>query len=57
MNIPATENIPVLGDSLVRMGSIPHGTTINAQCLAPISISQGPPEISPVSVKPFAGGA
>jgi hypothetical protein len=56
MNIPATENTPVLGDSLVRMGSIPHGTTINAQCLAPTSTFQGPPQISPVNLKPFGEG-
>ncbi|KAJ5465366.1 hypothetical protein N7530_009153 [Penicillium desertorum] len=56
MNIPATENVPVLGDSLVRMGSIPHGTTINAQCLAPTSSYQGPPQILPVSLKPFGEG-
>lgn len=56
MNIPATDNTPVLGDSLVRMASIPHGTTINAQCLAPIGTFQGPPQISPVSVKPFGEG-
>lgn len=54
MNVPATNNTPVLGDSLVRMGSIPHGTTINAECLAPTSDSLGPPEIPPVSLVPFA---
>lgn len=53
MNIPATNNVPVLGDSLVRMGSIPHGTTINAQCLAPNSSFQGPPTIPPSSLEPF----
>jgi hypothetical protein len=56
MNIPATDNSPVLGDSLVRMASIPHGTTINAQCLAPTSTFQAPPQISPVSLKPFGVG-
>ncbi|GFF43224.1 hypothetical protein IFM58399_06872 [Aspergillus lentulus] len=56
MNIPATDNSPVLGDSLVCMASIPHGTTINAQCLAPTNTFQGPPQISPVSLKPFGVG-
>lgn len=56
MKIPATNNTPVLGDSLVRMASIPHGTTINAQCLAPTSTFQGPPQISAVSLKPFGVG-
>ncbi|GIJ91151.1 hypothetical protein Asppvi_010116 [Aspergillus pseudoviridinutans] len=55
MKIPATDN-PALGDSLVRMGSIPHGTTINAQCLEPTSTFQGAPNISPVSLKPFGVG-
>lgn len=36
------------------MGSIPHGTTINAQCLVSTStIVQGAPDISPVSITPF----
>jgi hypothetical protein len=54
MNVPATNNTPDLGDSLVRMGSIPHGTTINAQCLAPKSILQGSPKIPSTSLVPFA---
>lgn len=59
MNVPPTNNTPVLGESLVRMGSIPHGTTINAQCLAPTSNFSGPPEIPPASlaVFPTQGGA
>jgi hypothetical protein len=58
MNVPPTNNTPVLGESLVRMGSIPHGTTINAQCLAPTSNSSGPPVIPPASlaVQPIGGG-
>ncbi|KAJ6011767.1 hypothetical protein N7499_013260 [Penicillium canescens] len=58
MNVPPTNNTPVLGESLVRMGSIPHGTTINAQCLAPTSVFPGPPEIPPASlaVQPVGGG-
>jgi hypothetical protein len=56
MNVPATEVNPVLNESLVRMGSIPHGTTINAQCLFPTSIHKGAPKIPPASLKPFAEG-
>lgn len=35
------------------MGSIPHGTTINAQCLVPTATTTGSPTISPVSIEPF----
>ena len=56
MHVPATTNDPVLGESLVRMGSIPHGTTINAQCLAPTSSIAGPPTIPPVDMTPFLIG-
>jgi hypothetical protein len=57
MNIPATTTTPVLANSLVRMGSIPHGTTINAQCLAPTTSVNGPPNIPPVSITPFVIGS
>jgi hypothetical protein len=53
MHIPATTKIPVLADSLVRMASIPHGTTINAQGLAPTTSINGPPNIPKVSITPF----
>ncbi|KAJ5820339.1 hypothetical protein N7474_005930 [Penicillium riverlandense] len=56
MNVPATNNTPVLGDSLVRMASIPHGTTINAQCLAPTRIFKGPPDIPKANLSPFPSG-
>lgn len=56
MNIPATNSSPVLGDSLSRMGSIPHGTTINAQCLEPSQNFSGPPVIAEASLVPFAPG-
>lgn len=56
MHVPATTNDPVLGESLVRMGSIPHGTTINAQCLAPSTSITGPPTIPPVDITPFVIG-
>jgi len=57
MHIPATTNDPVLGESLVRMGSIPHGTTINAQCLAPNTSIAGPPTIAAVDITPFVIGS
>ncbi|KAJ5999949.1 hypothetical protein N7481_000358 [Penicillium waksmanii] len=57
MNVPSTNNTPVLGESLVRMASIPHGTTINAQCLAPTSNFSGPPVIPPANLQPFPRGS
>ncbi len=56
MHVPATKNTPNLGATLVRMASIPHGTTINAQCIAPTAAIAGPPTIPPVSITPFIIG-
>lgn len=56
MHVPATTTDPVLGESLARMASIPHGTTINAQCLAPTSSIAGPPNIPAVDITPFVIG-
>lgn len=53
MHVPATTVDPVLGESLTRMASIPHGTTINAQCLAPTASVKGPPTIPAVDITPF----
>jgi hypothetical protein len=53
MHVPATTTTPVLGETLVRMASIPHGTTIEAQCLAPAASTAGAPTIPPVSITPF----
>jgi hypothetical protein len=55
MNVPATAINPPLGNTLVRMGSIPHGTTINAQGVPPVQ-TQGAPDISPRSITPFTIG-
>ena len=52
MHVPATDKDPILGESLCRMGSIPHGATINAQCLAPTSSLPGPPQFQPVDPTP-----
>lgn len=35
LNVPASSS-PKNGPSVVRMASIPHGTTIHAQCLSPV---------------------
>jgi hypothetical protein len=56
MHIPATTGDPPLATSLVRMGSIPHGTTINAQCLEPTQTFNGPPKIPTVDITPFVIG-
>jgi hypothetical protein len=56
MNVPATDVNPVLNESLARMASIPHGTTINAQCLFPTSTHQGAPKIPQVGLRPFRKG-
>ena len=53
MHVPGTTVDPNLGESLARMASIPHGTTINAQCLAPTSSSSGAPNIPAVDITPF----
>jgi hypothetical protein len=56
MHIPPTTTVPVLAESLVRMASIPHGTTINAQGLAPTTSIKGPPAIPSVDITPFVIG-
>ncbi|WP_233863451.1 heme-binding protein [Paraburkholderia adhaesiva] len=53
MHVPTTETTPKLAASLVRMASIPHGTTINAQGVDPKSATNGPPTIPPVNITPF----
>jgi hypothetical protein len=56
MHVPATTNDPVVGTSLARLASIPHGTTINAQGLAPNAPISGAPTFAPVSITPFPIG-
>ena len=56
MHVPATTSDPIIPESLNHMGSIPHGTTINAQCLDPtttVGIVDGPPTIDPVDITPI----
>jgi hypothetical protein len=54
VTVPGTE-IPNEPDTIVRMASIPHGTTILAQGTAKMTIDHAP-EIPPVSIKPFPIG-
>jgi hypothetical protein len=56
MHVPATTADPAVGESLVRMASIPHGTTINAQSLAPTAPVAGPPTFQVVDITPFPIG-
>jgi hypothetical protein len=51
MHVPATTVDPVVPESLNRMGSIPHGTTINAQTSQIITVAGGP-KISAVDITP-----
>jgi hypothetical protein len=51
-NVPATTN-PNEAATIVRMGSIPHGTTINLQGRA---FSAPQPQFAAVSIKPFPNG-
>jgi hypothetical protein len=49
LSVPATTN-PVEGATVVRMASIPHGTTIEAQGT---SFTVPTPQINPVDITPF----
>ena len=53
MIVPATTNPPE-GVTVVRMASIPHGTTIEAQ--GTFSVINGPPVIPAIDITPFAIG-
>ena len=53
MHVPAT-TVPPFGETVVRMASIPHGTTIEAQGTF-VSVA-GPPTINPVDITPFKTG-
>ncbi|OHW98510.1 hypothetical protein CSPAE12_02804 [Colletotrichum incanum] len=58
LSIPES-NKPALVVSLARMASIPHGTTINAQCFQPPVTTKGAPDIakSPFDITPFITGS
>lgn len=51
--VPPTKD-PAEGSTLVRMASIPHGTTINAQ--GTFRTVNGPPQIGHVDITPFVEG-
>jgi hypothetical protein len=55
IHVPTT-TIPQLGESVTRMASIPHGTTIEAQGLV-APAQPGPPTIAPVDITPFVTGS
>lgn len=49
-------HVPVIGPTLSRMASIPHGTTVNAQGSAEPQVTEGPdiqPDIGSVDTTPF----
>lgn len=52
MRVPASTTNPVQVESLNRMASIPHGTTINAQGVAPTTSTPGPPSIPVANITP-----
>lgn len=55
LNVPQTDTNPKLGNTLVRLGSIPHGTTINAQGPAP-TVEPSAPDITRRCIDPFTIG-
>jgi hypothetical protein len=55
IHVPSTST-PPLGESVTRMASIPHGTTIEAQGLVSPA-TPGPPTIDPVDITPFVTGS
>ncbi|HEV3333894.1 MAG TPA: heme-binding protein [Bryobacteraceae bacterium] len=54
MHVPATTVPPIKQETIVRMASIPHGTTIEAQGI--FASIAGPPTINPVDITPFQTG-
>jgi hypothetical protein len=44
------------GATLSRMASIPHGTAINAQAIAPAAATAGAPTIPAIDIRPFVIG-
>ena len=59
MRVPASTINPKQVESLNRMASIPHGTTINAQGVAPTptTTTLGPPSIPAANITPFIIGS
>ena len=57
MRTPATTSPAIAGATISRMGSIPHGTTINAQGFDADKPILGKPRIDDVKIVPFLIGA
>jgi hypothetical protein len=55
IHIPATTVPPINQETVARMASIPHGTTIEAQGV--FGSKDGPPTIDPVNITPFVTGS
>ena len=55
IHVPTT-TIPKLGETVTRMASIPHGTTIEGQGLV-LAPTAGPPNIAAVDITPFVTGS
>ncbi|CAH0024588.1 unnamed protein product [Clonostachys rhizophaga] len=53
MRVPKVEEMPKLPRSFCRMGSIPHGTTINAQGFQPSVTQSGAPNIPEIDITPI----
>ncbi|KAF5579117.1 D-arabinitol 2-dehydrogenase [Fusarium pseudocircinatum] len=53
MRVPQVEDMPELPASFCRMGSIPHGTTINAQGFQPARTSKGALDIDATDITPL----
>jgi hypothetical protein len=53
MRVPQVEDMPELAASFCRMGSILHGTTINAQGFRHAITSKGAPNIDPTDITPL----
>ncbi|KAF4960429.1 hypothetical protein FSARC_10489 [Fusarium sarcochroum] len=53
MRVPAVDTSPKLPASYARMASIPHGTTIHAQCFDEAKTSSGPPKFEKASIVPI----
>jgi hypothetical protein len=51
IHVPATTVPPITQETVARLASIPHGTTIEAQGI--IFTVAGPPTIDPVDITPF----
>ncbi|KAK5107816.1 hypothetical protein LTR62_000630 [Meristemomyces frigidus] len=57
MHVPSSSD-PAVDASLVRVGSIPHGTTINAQCLeSSVQTFASAPVFPKVNITPFVLGS